>query len=247
MARKSVYISGLHAVKAALAQPGQIYSLWVDRQRQDRRMAEVLDLAREQGVEIHPLPRKELDQRAGNDRHQGVLAACVSRAEPTEQDIDSILAGRDRPLILILDGVQDPHNLGACLRSADAAGVCLVIVPKDKSAPVTQVVHKVAAGATGSVPLVRVTNLARTLRALKEKGIWLVGTAGEGSDSLYQTDLSGPLALVMGAEGSGLRRLTAELCDFLVHIPMLGAVESLNVSVATGVCLFEALRQRQTR
>ena len=151
------------------------------------------------------------------------------------------------PLLLVLDGVTDPHNLGACLRSADAAGALAVIVPKDKSATLTPTVRKVACGAAEVIPLVAVTNLARTLEKLKQRGLWVVGTAGEAEQSLYQQDMTGPTILIMGAEGSGMRRLTRDLCDYLVHLPMTGSVSSLNVSVATGVCLFEAQRQRSVK
>ncbi|MCB1225660.1 MAG: 23S rRNA (guanosine(2251)-2'-O)-methyltransferase RlmB [Verrucomicrobiales bacterium] len=162
-----------------------------------------------------------------------------------ESDLESLLAAHPTPLVLVLDCVQDPHNLGACLRTADAAGVAAVVLPKDKSAPVTDTVRRVACGAAESVPIVRVTNLARAMERLQQLGVWLVGTADGATQSLYETDLSGPIGIVMGAEGTGLRRLTQEKCDFLVQIPMGGTVDCLNVSVATGVCLFEAVRQRQ--
>jgi 23S rRNA (guanosine2251-2'-O)-methyltransferase len=156
------------------------------------------------------------------------------------------VAASEKPLLLILDGVTDPHNLGACLRSADAAGVTAVVVPKDKSADLSPTARKVACGGAEAVPFARVTNLARTLAALKEQGVWVIGTAGEAEQLVYEQDLSGPVALVMGAEGEGMRRLTREACDFLVKLPMAGTVSSLNVSVATGICLFEAVRQRQS-
>lgn len=161
-----------------------------------------------------------------------------------EGDIPAILDGRDSPLVLILDCVQDPHNLGACLRTADAAGVCAVIMPKDKTAPITETVVRVACGGAENIPLVRVTNLARAMDQLKKLGVWLVGTADEATQSLYDLDLKGGIGIVMGAEGPGMRRLTGEHCDFLAKIPMAGKVECLNVSVATGVCLFECVRQR---
>ncbi|MCF7785860.1 MAG: 23S rRNA (guanosine(2251)-2'-O)-methyltransferase RlmB [Prosthecobacter sp.] len=164
-----------------------------------------------------------------------------------EGDIPSILEGKESPLVLILDCVQDPHNLGACLRTADAAGVCAVIMPKDKTAPITETVVRVACGGAENIPLIRVTNLVRAMDKLKELGIWLVGTADESTKSLYDLDLKGGIGIVMGAEGPGMRRLTGEHCDFLVKIPMGGKVECLNVSVATGVCLFECVRQRQPK
>ncbi len=161
-----------------------------------------------------------------------------------EGDLEALIQARPNPLVLVLDCVQDPHNLGACLRTADAAGAAAVILPKDKSSPVTETVVRVSCGGAQSVPIVRVTNLVRAMEKLKELGLWLVGTADEATQSLYEVDLKGPLGIVMGAEGAGMRRLTAEHCDFLVRIPMAGKVECLNVSVATGVCLFEAVRQR---
>lgn len=161
-----------------------------------------------------------------------------------ESHLESLLAGKLNPLVLVLDCVQDPHNLGACLRTADAAGVAAVVMPKDKSAPISDTVRRVACGGAESVPLVRVTNLARAMKKLQDLGLWLVGTGDEESQPLYELDLKGPTGIVMGAEGDGLRRLTAETCDFLTRIPMAGKVECLNVSVATGVCLFEAVRQR---
>jgi 23S rRNA (guanosine2251-2'-O)-methyltransferase len=190
------------------------------------------------------VPRKRLDGFYGGGRHQGVVARVEVKS--LSHSLDEIL---DRvqgpPLLLLLDGVTDPHNLGACLRSADAAGVHAVILPKDRAAGITPVVHKVACGAVQTVPLFTVTNLARTLRLLKEAGIWLYGAAGDAGQDLYASDLQGPIALVLGSEGGGLRRLTRELCDYLVSIPMAGSVASLNVSVATGVLLFEARRQRR--
>ena len=161
-----------------------------------------------------------------------------------EGDLASLLEGKEDPIVLILDCIQDPHNLGACLRTADAAGVAAVIIPKDKSAPISESVRRVSCGGADSVPIVRVTNLARTMQKLKKLGVWLVGTADEGTKSLYVQDLKGPIGIVMGGEGEGMRRLTQENCDFLVRIPMFGKVPCLNVSVATGVCLFEAVRQR---
>ncbi len=161
-----------------------------------------------------------------------------------EGDLASLLEGKEDPIVLILDCIQDPHNLGACLRTADAAGVAAVIIPKDKSAPISESVRRVSCGGADSVPIVRVTNLARTMQKLKKLGVWLVGTADEGTKSLYEQDLKGPIGIVMGGEGEGMRRLTQENCDFLVRIPMFGKVPCLNVSVATGVCLFEAVRQR---
>ena len=196
------------------------------------------------GVSIQQMTRKTLDDKARGANHQGIMAKVKPAKQLNENDLDDILAQHSAPLLLVLDGVTDPHNLGACLRNADAAGVAAVIVPKDKSANITATVSKVACGAAETVPLVRVTNLARTMRALQEQGIWFVGTAGEATHDIYQAKLTGPLAIVMGAEGDGMRRLTRETCDDLIKIPMAGSVSSLNVSVASGVCLFEAVRQR---
>ena len=239
-------IFGLHAVDALLRQrPGDIKTLWVQAGRKDKRISGILELAANQGVSVQPIPRAELDDKV-DGRHQGVIA-LVSRSAATWDEARLLeqlgeLAGA--PLLLVLDGVTDPHNLGACLRSADAAGVNAVIVPRDKSADLTPTVRKVACGAAETVPFVRVTNLARCLASLKDKGVWLYGAAGEADRLIYDADLTGPAALVMGAEGTGLRRLTREACDELVRLPMAGDVSSLNVSVATGICLFEAVRQR---
>jgi 23S rRNA (guanosine2251-2'-O)-methyltransferase len=189
-----------------------------------------------------------LDRDAGHANHQGVLAQCRAAAERTEGELPGLLASLSGPaLLLVLDGIQDPHNLGACLRSADAAGAQAVILPKDNAAPITPVVRKVASGAAEVLPVFQVTNLARTLDELKDAGVWLIGAAGEAEQTLYDVDLRGPVALVLGAEGTGLRRLTREKCDHLARIPMAGTVESLNVSVATGIFLFEAVRQRGSR
>lgn len=240
-------VYGIHAVDTLLRrEPGSIQRLWVQAGRQDKRMAALLELAANQGIAVQTIPRAELDQKVSG-RHQGVVAEVLRDTRQWgEAALYQHLDTLDRPaLLLVLDGVTDPHNLGACLRSADAAGVDAVLVPKDKSADLNPTVRKVACGAAEVVPFVRVTNLARTLEGLKERGIWLYGTAGEADTLLYDADLSGPVAIVMGAEGAGLRRLTRETCDHLVKLPMAGEVSSLNVSVATGICLFEAVRQRQ--
>ncbi len=241
-------IYGIHAVTAALKQGRKLGELMVaDGHRPNARVAALLNKARERGVSIRRVATDELDQLSQGGRHQGVVARLQESAPSVApaQDIVSLVQSLNKPaLLLILDGVTDPHNLGACLRSADAAGVDAVIVPKDKAVGLTPVVRKVACGAAESVPFYRVTNLARTLRELQELGVWLVGTAGEAQTTLYEADLSGSLAIVMGAEEKGLRRLTREHCDTLIKIPMAGTVESLNVSVATGITLFEAVRQR---
>ncbi|GLP95730.1 23S rRNA (guanosine(2251)-2'-O)-methyltransferase RlmB [Paraferrimonas sedimenticola] len=243
---KPQWVFGLHAVQAILdSQPEQVLSIYCLKGRQDQRLQQLLDAAAPYGISVQQANRKTLDDKAGSTQHQGVLAMVKEIKPKNENDLDRILDATESPLLLILDGVTDPHNLGACLRNADAAGVAAVIVPKDKSVGITPTVRKVAVGAAESVPLVAVTNLARTMRQLQDKGVWIVGAAGEADCDLYQADLKGPLAIAMGAEGKGLRRLSRESCDTLVSIPMLGQVSSLNVSVATGVCLFEALRQRR--
>ena len=240
---------GIHAVDVILRRsPERIISLSIQSDRNDKRIQGLLSLAQNQGVAVDRVTKADLDEMV-SERHQGVVAVIKPRQANggvAERDLSSYLKGIDCPLVLVLDGVTDPHNLGACLRSADAAGVAAVIVPKDNSADLNAVARKVASGAADVIPLVRVTNLARTLRSLKELGIWIVGTTGEADTLVYDQDLSIPTALVMGAEGPGMRRLTTEACDFLVKLPMAGDVSSLNVSVATGICLFEAVRQRRS-
>jgi 23S rRNA (guanosine2251-2'-O)-methyltransferase len=238
------YIGGFHAVIAALEsgdnKPREI--LLADTRR-DERACRLLQIAAKAGVTVRQVSRETLDLRAPGLRHQGVIAAIEAVAVVGE-DVLYVPATPDR-MILALDGVQDPHNLGACLRTAEAAGVCAVVIPKDRSVGLTPVVRKVAAGAAERVPVVGVTNLVRTLERLKELGYWVTGLAGESEESLYDIDLTGPLVIVMGGEGEGLRRLTRETCDRLVHIPMAGEIESLNVSVAAAVALYEAYRQRR--
>ncbi|TBW11662.1 23S rRNA (guanosine(2251)-2'-O)-methyltransferase RlmB [Azotobacter chroococcum subsp. isscasi] len=239
-------IYGVHAVEALLRHhPRRVKQLWLAEGRQDPRIQALLELARQARVPVGQRERRELDEWA-EGVHQGVVAEVSPSQVWGEAMLDELL---DRcegpPLLLVLDGVTDPHNLGACLRTADAAGVQAVIVPKDKSATLNATVRKVACGAAEVVPLVAVTNLARTLEKLRQRGLWTVGTAGEAEQELYGLDLRGPTVLIMGAEGKGMRRLTRELCDYLVRLPMVGSVSSLNVSVATGVCLFEAVRQRR--
>ncbi|WP_115717388.1 23S rRNA (guanosine(2251)-2'-O)-methyltransferase RlmB [Gallaecimonas mangrovi] len=240
------WIFGIHAVEGAIErQPESLIKLWVARERHDQRLAEVLANAEAMGLAIEWVAKKTLDEKSKGAVHQGVMAQIKAAKALNENKLAELLEQASQPLLLVLDGVTDPHNLGACLRTADAAGVAAVIVPKNNSASLNATVRKVACGAAETVPLVEVTNLARTLRSLKEQGIWVVGTAGETDKTLFGTKLTGPMALVMGAEGKGLRRLTREHCDELIAIPMAGLVSSLNVSVATGVCLFEIVRQRQ--
>jgi 23S rRNA (guanosine2251-2'-O)-methyltransferase len=237
---------GINSVRSALKfGPDGVSELWLDRGRRDRRLAELAALARESGVAVRQLDRDQLDRAAAGSNHQGALAWVRMPAAQTERDLDRLLdSAAQPPLLLVLDGVTDPHNLGACLRSADGAGATAVIAPKDKAVGLTPVVVKVASGAVESVPFIQVTNLARTLEALKGQGVWLVGLADRAPATLFDTDLSGPTALVLGSEGHGLRRLTQERCDLLASLPMRGRVESLNVSVAAGICLYEAIRRR---
>ena len=237
-------LTGFHAVTSRLRQrPETVTEIYLDADRSDARAKDLRELAKRLNVRLISADMKRLDGMANGVRHQGVIAHAAPLDTP--KFIEDVLEKLDEPpLLLILDGVQDPHNLGACLRVADGVGAHAVIAPKDRSVGLTTAAVKVASGAAESVPYIVVTNLARTMRDLKDKGIWLVGTDDESRQSLYQTKLEGALGLVLGAEGEGLRRLTKETCDLLVSIPMMGSVESLNVSVASGVCLYEARRQR---
>ena len=235
---------GFHAVTSRLRQrPETVNEIYVDAARSDGRAKDLRELAKRHEVRVIPVDTKRLDGMSGGARHQGVVA----QAQPLDmpQFIEDVLEGLEEPpLLLILDGVQDPHNLGACLRVADGAGAHAVIAPKDRSVGLTTAAIKVASGAAESVPYIMVTNLARTLRDLKDRGIWLTGADDSAKQSIFKAKLDGALGMVLGAEGEGLRRLTRESCDHLVSIPMLGTVQSLNVSVASGVCLYEARRRR---
>ena len=239
---------GFHAVLSRLRQhAASVQEILIDRDRIDARMKDLLSMADGAGVRHMQVERSRLDGLAGvNGRHQGVIARVIDTPIPYK-DIHDILESelKEPPFFLILDGVEDPHNLGACLRVADAMGVHAVIAPKDRAAGLSATVRKVASGAAETIPFIAVTNLARTMRELQEAGVMLIGAAAEADQDLFSMELSGAVALVLGAEGSGLRRLTAETCDALVSIPMFGSVESLNVSVASGICLYEARRQRQ--
>lgn len=242
----SEIIYGIHAINAVLEkEPQRIVEVFMLKERQEKRLLTLVTQLEESGISIQTVSKQWLDKQSENATHQGILARVKPGRQYQENDLLEIIEQSVMPLILILDGITDPHNLGACLRSADAAGVDAVIVPKDRSAQLTSIAKKVASGAAETVPLIRVTNLARTMRFLQEQNIWIVGTAGEADHTLFQSKLTGRLAIVMGAEGDGMRRLTREHCDELVSIPMAGSVSSLNVSVATGICLFEAIRQRQ--
>ena len=241
------YIFGWHAVLAILkANPSNIKCLYVQEGRKDKRLQGVTTIADRLGVKMQALPRLKLDQLVGEEaNHQGIVVE-VKNILPRTNDLTSIIAHATAPLLfLILDGVQDPHNLGACLRTANAAKVDAVIVPKDNAVGLTPAVCKVASGAAQTTNFIQVTNLARTLEFLKEKNVWIYGATEEATQSLYEVDFKGSCAIVLGAEGTGVRRLTKESCDFLFNIPMLGDVPSLNVSVACGVCLFETVRQRK--
>lgn len=240
------WVVGINAVAAALENDiAHVREVLIEARARNPRLQEIAEAARAAGIAVRTVPHEALEKLSGGNRHQGVAASYAAAKNYDEDDIESLLeASQGAPLLLILDGVQDPHNLGACLRSAAAAGVTAVMIPKDKSAPVNATVRKTSAGAADRVPVIRVTNLARSLETLKQAGVWLVGLAGEATQSLYATDLKGATGIVMGGEGEGMRRLTREHCDFLAKIPMTGEVESLNVSVATGIALFEARRQR---
>ena len=238
---------GIHAVTSALkTAAGDVEWLRILSDSHNKRLLEIESRAHGSGVKVIKTQLSELDKLSGQQRHQGVIAGFKGSNLAPEGRLEAILDSIEgTPLILVLDGIQDPHNLGACLRTADAAGVNLVVICKDRSAGITPVVRRAASGAAETLTVIQATNLARVLRTMKKRGIWLAGTSDEATDSLYAADLTGPLALVMGNEGSGLRRLTGEICDYLVRIPMAGQVESLNVSVATGICLYEICRQRQ--
>ncbi|MGB7480997.1 MAG: 23S rRNA (guanosine(2251)-2'-O)-methyltransferase RlmB [Burkholderiaceae bacterium] len=241
---KSKLIFGFHAVTARLRhEASSVEEIYIDAGRHDRRMQDLLRAAQEAGVRIIQADDQRLSSMVGTRRHQGVVARAgqLSLARNLDELLDAI---EGPPLLLVLDGVTDPHNLGACLRVADGAGAHAVIAPKDRAVGLNATAAKVASGAADTVPYITVTNLARALRQLQERDIWITGTDDSADKSLYDADFSGPTALVMGSEGEGMRRLTRETCDLLVRVPMCGAVESLNVSVASGVCLYEARRQR---
>jgi 23S rRNA (guanosine2251-2'-O)-methyltransferase len=241
------WIVGINPVAGALANdPSRVREVLIEQGSHNPRARELVDEARRLGVRVHARPRAMLDKLSGHARHQGIVANYEVPAAKSEHDLATLLdSSGDAALFLVLDGVTDPHNLGACLRSAAAAGATAVIVPKDRAVGVTPVVRRASAGAVDRVPLIEVTNLARALRELKDAGVWLTGLAGEAEASVYDIDLRGKVALVMGGEGEGMRRLTREACDHVARIPMPGATESLNVSVATGIVLFEAVRQRR--
>lgn len=244
---KREFIFGLHAVQALLkSAPQRVIEIYMVQGRNDQKLQKIVNAAQSNGIHCQVVNRHKLDELVSDENHQGVVAVCTPGETYDEIYLFKLIENLNEPVfLLILDGVTDPHNLGACMRSAEAAGVHAVIAPKDKSVGITPVVRKVACGAAEVLPFIPVTNLARTLKSLQEKGVWLFGAAGEAEQSVFECNLTGPIGILMGAEGDGLRRLTQDTCDHLMNIPMAGTVSSLNVSVATGVCLFEAVRQRR--
>ncbi len=249
MANKLTWVTGHHACKAVLSlSPERVVSVWAVVNPKNRTQSEILDQAISVGLPIHTVDKRELAMRCNTEQHQGIAFEARPKQDGNERDLEDFIGSlteNETPFLLLLDQVQDPHNFGACLRTADAAGAHAVIVAKDNASPMTPVVQKVASGAAETMPIFRVTNLARTMDALKQRGVWLIGTSDKATHSLYQASLTGPLAMVMGAEGKGMRKLTEKKCDTLVSLPMAGrVVSSLNVSVATGVCLYEVVRQR---
>ncbi len=239
-------IFGLHAIQAALDVPvSRIKEIWLADERHDKRIDNIIAGAKKHNITIQKVSRDDLDEMLPNVQHQGGIAKSRPLKALDETDLFKLLDNLDEPpFLLILDGVQDPHNLGACMRTAEAAGAHAIIAPKDRASSLTHTALKVSSGAAERLPFIQITNLARVLRELKQYGVWLVGTSGDSEMTLFEADLKGPLAIVLGAEGKGIRRLTREHCDQTVYIPMKGGAESLNVSVAAGVCLFEASRQR---
>jgi len=247
MSKDSQWIAGINAVASAIEHDADnVREVLLEAGAKNPRIVEIEGNARRMGIEVRRVAQQALDGVAGGLSHQGAVARYAAAKTWDEHELPGLVeAAQGRALVLVLDGVQDPHNLGACLRTADAAGASAVIVPRDRAAGLTPTVRKVASGAAETMPLIQVVNLARTLRWLKEREIWVVGADDQAPKSVFEAQLTGPLALVLGAEGAGLRRLTRENCDLLVGIPMAGTVESLNVSVAAGVLLFEAARQRR--
>jgi 23S rRNA (guanosine2251-2'-O)-methyltransferase len=246
MSKKDNWIAGINAVASALEHDLEhVREVLMEAGAKNPRLTEIEETARRRDVSVRRIPLQSLEGIAGGLRHQGVIARYEAAKPTDEKELPALVeAAAGKALVLVLDGVQDPHNLGACLRSAAAAGVTAVVIPKDKAAPINATVRKTSAGAADRIPVVSVTNLARTLRALQEMGVWIYGLDGSATQAIHGIDFTGNVALVMGGEGEGMRRLTREHCDGLVRIPMPGEMESLNVSVATGVALFEVVRQR---
>ena len=242
------HVYGIHSVKEFLKTSPELITLimFQEGRQLDKKLSSILELAKKHSVPVQQINKIKLDELTNKAVHQGILLTTQQTRSYQESDILELLKQIDKPpLILILDAIQDPHNLGACIRTADASGVDFIILPKDKSAPINATVQKVSCGATSRVKVVIATNLARAVKTLKQEGVWVYGFADEAGQSLYQQDITGNIALVMGSEGHGLRQLTRQLCDHLVYIPMQGSVSSLNVSVAAGVGLYEVVRQRQ--
>lgn len=245
MSKKEI-LPGIHTVNTLLRlQPERAQSLWVEQNKKNPRIDSILEKARSLGVAVQQVQRNKLDLLCEGTQHQGIAASCNATPLLDEHDLlVKLKNSNSAPLLLILDEVSDAHNFGACLRTADAAGVDAVITPQRNSAPLTPAAHKIASGATIRLPMVKTTNLSRFIDSIKKEGVWVYGAAGEAEHTIHKADLSIPAAIAMGAEGQGLRRLTQERCDQLYSLPMLGEVESLNVSVATGIFLYEAVRQR---
>ncbi len=249
MAQQLSWVLGHHAVNAVLeVNPERAVALWVVMNTSNASQQSVVQQVRQLGLPVHSVDKRELSRQSGSEQNQGIALQAKPKQDGGDKELDSFMkkmSDDKTPLLLILDQVQDPHNFGACLRTADAAGADAVVVAKDNASPMTSVVQKVASGAAETMPIFRVTNLARTMEHLQQHGVWMIGTSDKAKHSVYQEDLSGAVAIVMGAEGKGLRSLTEKKCDSLVSIPMAGSVvSSLNVSVATGVCLYEVVRQR---
>lgn len=253
MAKKTIWVLGHHAVNAVLdINPERAVAIWVTVNPSNNAQQKILEKIEQLGLPVHSVDKRQLAKHCDSEQSQGVALQALPKTEGTDKELECFVAklidGQvKQPMLLILDQVQDPHNFGACLRTADAAGADAVIVAKDNASPMTPVVQKVASGASETMPIYRVTNLARTMESLKQQGVWMIGTSDKATHSLFQENLTGALAIVMGAEGKGMRQLTEKNCDSLVSLPMAGSVvSSLNVSVATGVCLYEVVRQRNT-
>ncbi|VFP87134.1 23S rRNA (guanosine(2251)-2'-O)-methyltransferase RlmB [Candidatus Erwinia haradaeae] len=238
-------VFGIYAVQSIIhSAPNRFKEVWILQGRKDHRLKTLIQLLEIHKITIHTKTRSRMDQKSEGGTHQGVIAFVRFRRTYQENDLSILLSKINNPFFLILDSITDPHNLGACIRSADAAGVHAVIIPKNRSAQLNSTVIKVASGSAENIPLIYVTNLVRVMRFLQQENIWIIGTADKTHHTLYQSNLTGPLSFVMGSEEKGMRHLTHEHCNEVVHIPMLGGVSSLNVSVATGICLYEAVRQR---
>jgi 23S rRNA (guanosine2251-2'-O)-methyltransferase len=247
MSKRTERIFGLHAVKQVLQNsPDTILNVWIQQSLESESIRSIHDAINNLGISIQSVPRSSLDKMAKKQNHQGVMLEVRQASRKTEHDLDDVLEQHknNNPLYLILDSVQDPHNLGACIRTADAAGVTAVIIPKDRAASINETVRKVASGAVENVTVISVVNLVRALKKIKESGVWVVGTTGDAKESIYDLELTAPTAIVMGGEGKGMRASVEKECDYLGSLPIIGHIESLNVSVAAGVVLYEVVRQR---